>query len=155
MFEKIILIRHGEYSGIGDVGLNREGKERSVKIAEKIAEIIKGDTIGIWSSTANRSKDTAEIIMLQLNAYSIKWKEKLWSDDNHKEDFRWLLEEIKKIRMNNDNWLIIVSHLEYVNDFPRKLGHKEIIHAGKSEGIVINDNTIEKISWKDSNSLDW
>jgi hypothetical protein len=68
----------------------------------------------------------------------------LWSDNAHPHDFEWLKAELSNFQ--NEGTLIIVSHLEYVQDFPSVLGFRGN-SLSYAEGVIIVDDEMSWISW--------
>jgi broad specificity phosphatase PhoE len=137
---KIFLLRHAKkQSGSGDIELSYEGRMEAQKLAKKFSSILKGENVIIWTSSAQRALETATIVKdgikddVQVKEFLVE--EKLWSDNNHPYDFVWLKEKISSF---NDDNLIIISHLEYVQEFPCEIGFAEN-NAGYAEGVLIHD----------------
>jgi len=133
----IFLLRHASYGGGGrDPGLSDSGKKESLELAGKIKACLNEATeITIWSSTANRARETAEIIQQEMQLAELVLIEKLWSDNWHQEDFDWLKKELDEF---DGGVLIIISHLEYVREFPAKIGFG-LNGAGYAEGVKIEN----------------
>lgn len=134
---KIFLVRHADYDGNGPV-LSDYGKQQSLELANKIKASLNGDTgtVTIWTSSANRAKETAQIIKQEMQLAEMIVEEKLWSDNRHPYDFDWLEEQLDEFKGDN---LIIVSHLEYVRQFPGTIGFHEN-NAGYAGGVMIHNN---------------
>jgi len=58
--KKLVIIRHGAYGNDGC--LNEFGKGQIKSLAEKLREHMSGDKVVLLSSTANRARQSAEII---------------------------------------------------------------------------------------------
>ena len=95
----------------------------------------RGGQVVIWTSSANRAKETAQIIKQEMQLAEMIIHEKLWSDNQHRQDFDWLQKELDNFTEGN---LVIVSHLEYVRQFPERLGFNRN-NAGYAEGVLIED----------------
>lgn len=138
MAKRIYLLRHASYaSGNSDPGLSSYGEKQALELANKIISDINNpdEKVEIWTSSANRANETAEIIQKTMQVDSLQVKEKLWSDCDHHEDFGWLKGMLDEFEGEN---LIIVSHLEYVRLFPKEIGFG-INHAEYAEGVKIAD----------------
>lgn len=139
--KKVFLVRHANYRSGDDPGISDDGRNQSQILAQKIkAQLGDGDVV-IWSSSAKRARETAEIIQKNLQPASMVVEEKLWSDNKHRHDFAWLKEKLNGFKEGN---LIIVSHLEYVNDFPAVLGYGtyDLIYA---QGVLITDDGCQPV----------
>ena len=142
MVQQIFLVRHADYFGGGpDPSLSDEGKNQSLNLAEKIKVRLGDGEVTIWTSPANRARETAEIIKQEMQLADLAVKEKLWSDKDHPHDFPWLKEQIESFE---GEVLIIVSHLEYVREFPAELGFYKN-KAGYAEGMLIEGKTYSKL----------
>lgn len=139
--ERLILFRHGRYNG--SLELSDEGRQQMEVLAEKIRpELSGGKRALILSSTAPRARQSAEVVggILEL---AIELHEVLWSDNDHVEDFDATLALIQD-RQEEADVLILVSHLEYVEDFPRFFGRKVLdvpvqsMDPGYAEGCIID-----------------
>jgi len=136
--KKIFLLRHADYlGGVENPGLSDRGKEQAKKLANKIKENLNGDNqnVTIWTSPANRAMETALIIKEQFPDAEFNEHEKLWSDNKHQYDFSWFEGQLQNF---NEGVLIVVSHLEYVQEFPEVFGFDEN-DAGYAHGVLIED----------------
>lgn len=141
MATKIFLVRHADYHGSDpDPVLSDYGKQQSLELANKIKASLNGDvgTVTIWTSSANRAKETAHIIKQEMQLAEMLVEDKLWSDNRHSHDFNWLKQKIDNFEGDN---LIIVSHLEYVREFPAvKMGFN-YNHAEYARGVLISEGS--------------
>lgn len=139
MKKTIIIVRHAEYvndpKNPRDASLSEKGMEQSKHLAFGLSELIDlKSQIVIWSSPANRAMETACILKNKLEIQTeIVSKDLLWADKWHKHDFDWLRKEIEN---SEDETIIIVSHLEYVQDFPALIGGVSN-EAEYTQGIII------------------
>lgn len=144
MTKQIFLVRHADYTGGGpDPVLSENGKKKAQFLGKKIKENLTDGSITIWSSSAKRAEETAEIIKQEMQLADMVIEEKLWSDNKHPHDFPWLKEKINSF---TGDVLIIVSHLEYVREFPRELGYWEN-NAGYTEGVEITNGECTNITY--------
>lgn len=140
MSKQIFLVRHAAYDGGGpDPVLSQQGKQESLALAQKIKQVLGIGDITIWSSPANRARETAEIIKQEMQLADMQIKDLLWSDNRHQHDFNWLKAEIYSF---SGDILIIVSHLEYVREFPAMMGFR-MNNAGYAEGVKIEKGQCE------------
>lgn len=117
--------------------LSEDGKKQALLLAKSITENLNGITeVTIWTSTAKRASQTAQIIKQEMQLAAYEEHEKLWSDNHHKDDFFWLGE---KLNAFNGDILIIISHLEYVRQFPNFWKGFNLNEAGYAEGVLIED----------------
>ena len=137
MSQTVILARHAEYTPSGsDPEVSFVGKLQSEYLANAIeAALGKGAEITLWTSAARRARGTAEVLERRLNPSETVVHEKLWSDNSHRHDFPWLKEQLDAFDGEN---LVIISHLEYVQDFPEYLGYRRN-HASYTQGVIMNE----------------
>ncbi len=137
--KKIFLLRHAHcLEGVENPGLSDFGKEQAEKLAEKIKNNLGGTTevVTIWTSPANRATETALIIRKELSCLYYVERSRLWSDKNHLNyDPMWFRELLNKF---DDRILIVVSHLPYVQQFPKQLGFNEN-NSGYAQGVLIEN----------------
>ncbi|MFZ2072465.1 MAG: phosphoglycerate mutase family protein [Minisyncoccia bacterium] len=136
---KIFLLRHASYVNNDSLNpvLSSSGKEQASNLARKIkAELNKfSGSIVIWTSPAQRANETAQIIKQELQSAEIVEKEKLWEDSYHcNKDFLWLE---KSLNCFYGEVLIIISHQDYVNDFPETIEFRRN-NASYAQGVLIH-----------------
>ena len=140
--EKLFLFRHALYENdynYDDPKLSERGKIQAKELAENIEANLNGDNkdITIWTSPAIRAKETALIIKEKFPTAAYVEYEKLWADRDHRCDFDWLENQLNNFQ---GEILIIISHLKYVCDFPKRLGFDNI-NVGCAGGILVeNEN---------------
>lgn len=147
--KKLILVRHGAYRGSdSNPDLSTEGKMQARRLAEIIKSEVGLEECVIWSSPANRAFETARVIAQQLGIpqSNIEQHEKLWSDDRYSHDFAWLSAKLDAHSSHSSNTVIIVSHLEYVFDFQRRMLDLPVDFPSYAEGFVISESRARKIS---------
>jgi phosphohistidine phosphatase SixA len=141
--KKLYLVRHAEYEGDGaDPFLSLTGKRMAATLGQKIRHSLGSEESVIWTSSANRAVETAHIIKEQLRRTELVKFDKLWSDKKHPHDFEWLKAQLESCKGVT---LIIVSHLEYVQDFPTALGFRKN-YAQYTEGVLIENGACEVFS---------
>jgi len=135
-FKKLFLVRHADYGGGSDPHLSDEGKRQSFQLSQKITSLLEeGEGVTIWTSVANRAHQTAQIIKQEMQLAELFVFGKLWSDNSHRHDFDWLKYQINQFE---GDVLIIVSHLEYVRQFPNAAMGFPYNSAGYAEGVFIS-----------------
>ena len=140
MEQKIFLLRHAKKEGgPGDISLSSDGRIQAKRLAKKILNELRGKNVTIWTSSAMRAQETAIIIKDEIkdevSVTDFLTVAKLWSDNDHPYDFKWLKESINQFKEGN---LIIISHLEYVREFPGTIGFREN-NAGNAQGVLIEN----------------
>lgn len=112
--KKLIVVRHGDYGF--DNHLNEKGEGQMKRISEKLREHIKGLSVYILSSSADRARESTEALSRELDI-GFEFNELLWSDEEHGWSNEALLDLIRtKTRVDV---IVLVTHYEYANDFPR------------------------------------
>jgi phosphohistidine phosphatase SixA len=142
--QRIFLLRHASYSievvGESDPILSYHGNVQAKRLAKALFGSIGKQKVSIWTSPARRASQTADVIKKLFDenqgSCNLFIKEKLWSDSNHHHDFGWLKNEIENCDEEN---LVIISHLEYVQDFPSILNYPHN-NAGYAQGVLITNN---------------
>jgi len=139
--KRLFLLRHANYNYTGrddDPHISDQGKQQARNLSDKIKANLNGndEDITIWTSSANRAKETALIIKEDFpNAEFVEY-EKLWSDNDHPYDFKWFKQQLEDFRGKT---LIVISHLEYVQQFPELLNFPEN-DASYARGVLIENN---------------
>ncbi len=137
--KKLILVRHGHYD-YGDGNLTNKGFVQITGLAKKLFDVLNGSSILMLSSTAPRAVQSAEIISKELGV-PFESHDVLWSGSSGKvagtmRDFKQVLEMIIGHEHQADA-VILVTHYEYVEDFPRFFGTKVFGHSLKSYVIPV------------------
>ncbi len=146
--KNIVLIRHAKSSW--DLPLpdtQRPLSNRGIKdahlVAEQVHKILPKSTI-VWSSTAKRAQNTAQIFAehLHIPLESIIFKDTLYTFDE-----RNLTQTIVKCNNAYDN-LIIFGHNNAITDFVNKFGSLKIDNVPTS-GVVFLQFSIK--NWQELN----
>lgn len=118
----LIVVRHGQYGY--DERLNERGRTQICALAEKLKPFMDGSTVCILTSTADRARESAEILG---SSFGIGFEEHeiLWSEECHPEDLPGTLELVRS-RKDKADVLILVTHLEYAEDFPTYFALEEL-----------------------------
>jgi phosphohistidine phosphatase SixA len=137
----VFVIRHGQDGG---QGLSGQGREQIRQSAEMIKSRVSGKSIAIWSSPAERAKESAEILSKILGVAEISLKKELERDllgmDENNQLKMWDEGGLWKrvIFQGREDILILVTHLEEASKLSRLLrGHKDhLTHAKFFEAEV-------------------
>lgn len=149
---KLVLVRHAEYDktiSLTDPPLSDSGREQARLLAQKIDEITQGSRTVVWSSTANRARETAQIYS-DFTGNDVKLFERLHSSGGYLDyrDADWLIDKLQNLR-NDCDVVVIFSHLEFVQKFPSQIWLEDN-ESDYAEGIILENNgDIRRISWKD------
>ncbi|MFC1594974.1 histidine phosphatase family protein [Patescibacteria group bacterium] len=147
--KKLIVVRHGQYS-IND-HLSDHGRSQMAILADNIKSLVNNESVLILSSTADRARESAEILGERLVANIEEFKI-LCAEDSYRENLQRVLELVLS-RQDKANVLILVTHYGYVGDFPKYYGDEELKvqleyrRPGKAEGLVIDreNKTVTRI----------
>jgi phosphohistidine phosphatase SixA len=119
--KKLIIVRHGHYGD--DLRLNDHGRTAINALATKLVPEVNEKSRLILTSTADRARQSAEIMSIVLGA---RYEEHgvLWSDSEHHWNLVWALNLVNK--HEQVDILTLVTHLEYAEYFPAYFG-KEVL----------------------------
>lgn len=120
--KKLVVFRHG-HDWCDE--LDDDGRRHVTDTAEKLAEHLNGDTLLIVSSTALRAIQTAEIVAKRFKV-GFDRHDMLWSGSSGKvirlyKAFEQIFHYIKD-HPDQPDVVILVTHYEYVQDFPEYFG---------------------------------
>jgi phosphohistidine phosphatase SixA len=132
--KKLVIARHGSYGH--DDCLDDFGKKQIRLLAEELKKLINGDKVVILSSTAERARQSAEILA-EVLVVEHQLHELLWSDCDHPHSHQKALELVRSHKEGADI-IILVTHLEYGEGFPSHFGQHEL------EGTSLNGFGIQK-----------
>jgi len=135
MAERIYIVRHGYAYEVPNGELTPRGKMDAERLAINLKKDLGETPVEIWSSTALRAEETARIIVkAKVQGPAVRFEEKLWCDNEHDHDFKWLE---KQLIASTAGVIVIVTHKEYVNKFPASIGYdeNEIEYA---QGVLIS-----------------
>lgn len=141
MLEQLIVIRHGEYGG--DMLLSGTGKSQMYRLADALEPLLSGRKTTLLTSTAPRAHGSAEVLCSVLG---LGYEEHplLWSDDRHREDIAAAIDLIEQQEAAGYRVVILVTHLEYVEDLPPAFLRERFSGAPrppaprKGQALVIN-----------------
>lgn len=140
-FTKLVIIRHGDYDSRRQ--LDETGRRDIEGLSAKLKERLNGASVLILSSTADRAWQSAEITS---RVFSVPYEKHdvIWSQDSHPPNPKALLELIRS-RENDAKVIMLMTHLEYSEDFPgyfakNYLGGAQLpFHAiSKGEALIID-----------------
>jgi phosphohistidine phosphatase SixA len=117
--KKCIVIRHANYDDtLTNEPLNNSGKTQITKIASYLSNIITPDCkVKLLTSPALRAKNSAELLS-SIIAIQFECCEDLWVNPNQSVEAKSVVNEILKAYTSECDILILISHLEYCNEFP-------------------------------------
>lgn len=118
----LVLARHGHYNDDGR--LSKTGVRQIQSLSEKLKAICNGDSVLILSSPVDRARQSAEILSQNLET-DLEIHDILWSDCDHMEDFDGTI-ELVRLKLDQAQTLILVTHYEYVESFPAYFAKHEL-----------------------------
>ena len=125
--KKLILVRHGTDEGGFNAHLSLTGKRQITDLAGKLAPHVDGNSVLMFSSTALRAQDGAKILSKAISV-SFELCDTLWSGYDGKvlgcvPDFEQVMKLVSS-HPNQADVVILITHYEYVEDFPQFFGKK-------------------------------
>lgn len=120
--KKLVVVRHGHYDD--RYQLNDHGRNQIRSLAEQLRPHITDATIKILTSTADRARESGEILSGIFQA-EIEQHEVLWSESRHPENLAEAL-QLVRAKFNEVDVLILTTHYEYVERFPGYFFRKEL-----------------------------
>jgi phosphohistidine phosphatase SixA len=109
----------------GGFHLNDQGRDEMRRLVESVRGLLNADSTLILTSTANRARESAELIAAFLKIKNVEEHEILLSDRSRPEDFPGVLKLIRTVKDGVDT-LVLVTHLEYAKYFPSFFGEEEL-----------------------------
>lgn len=149
--KQLILMRHAPYGE--DDRISPQGIEITLNIAPRIFREIHGDKILLLSSTAPRAMDTSKILVDHIAALKPdvvrEDHEELWSDNEHYPNNR-VVEALVNSKKDNFDTIILVTHLEYAENFLQHYFGRELLFSAlsspqKGEAVSVD---IQQMTWK-------
>lgn len=131
--DKLVIVRHGHYDSNDQ--LSECGRVQIRELSKKLKSSINGSPLLILTSNQDRARQSAEILGSAFNV-GFEEYEILWSEGKHPEDLPGALELIRS-RKNDAEVIVLVTHYEYVEDFPRYFGKNEL-------GVELRSHLIDK-----------
>jgi len=139
--KKLILIRHAKsewenQTSDFDRPIKESGIKKSLIVAAELKQKLDFNLDKIYCSSAMRTKETAEIFMMQLNPdYIVKFEEDLYTFNLNE-----LTEFIRNIP-NKYNNVMIFGHNEGLTDFINHFGNKKIDNLSTSGTVCLEFNS--------------
>lgn len=138
--QKLILVRHGEYGA--DLGLTATGEQQIRSLIPALAAMTQGRKFAVVTSTATRARESAAILATGLQTV-FEENRLLGADDLWMEKHQELLDYIKEATRQLDV-LILVTHMEYVDQFPHYFAQIELqtelpYHMSRKGEVVVID----------------
>jgi|GEM_PF-2068108 len=126
-FRKIIIIRHGVYDATDR--LDATGQRQMQALIDPLKQHLAGESnVLLLTSSAPRAEDSMKILSEGLGL-PYEAHPYFWSDNGHSQDnFRAKELLIEKATEKKADVIVLVTHLEYANGFPRYI----VAEAGKS-----------------------
>ncbi len=123
---KLLIVRHGAYNedNMHDMHLSDAGKTQLNGLSKKIVAMVGDKKAAILSSTAHCAHESAAIIAERIGC-DFEKHEILWSERDHPDNFPGTLDLIRPY-LDDTDVLIMVTHYEYVEDFPRYFAKEQL-----------------------------
>ncbi len=127
LLKKIILVRHGQFEGMPpNDSLSDRGKTQIENLGEYLVNRrLVGEKIAGISSTAKRSRETAEILRRHLNTRTFETCECFYSSGGGIAD--WQLSEAFQVIADKEascDTVVITTHYEFLKYFPTIWGER-------------------------------
>ncbi len=119
MFEKLILVRHGQCEMEDSRPLTQWGREQITQTAGRLRQHVDGKTAAIVSSTFLRARMSAKIIADALGTTFTETNDLKWAL-NEQDMFKGF--QVVQAHQERVQVLILVVHLEHLEDFPNYYG---------------------------------
>jgi phosphohistidine phosphatase SixA len=131
--ETLILVRHGHDI---DDRISALGTGEMNALCDRLAHTVQsGGSVLILSSVTQRAQDSADVLAKRFGA-PVETFEVLWSENAHPENMAGALALIREHERRADI-LMVVTHHEYVKDFPAYYGREEL-------GVTFPSKLIDK-----------
>ncbi len=135
---RLFLVRHAQPTN--DSSLSNKGRFDALNLAHRIEKILDNTasrSVVIWTSDTIMARETTGIIRDHISLtrptnFDIYHK----LNDGTRDNFDWLK---KQLELFEEKTLIVVSDLDYVRDFPTRLGFKAN-NSCFAQGVYINGN---------------
>lgn len=125
--KRLVIARHGEYSGGGNNPLlNADGQAQMRRLADGLKALINGGSVVVLASTAARGSMSGKVVATCLEC-AMEECPVLWSDNQHDTNCAEVLELIQSKK--DFDTVVLVTHLEYTQKLPSHIG--EHLFGGK------------------------
>ena len=114
--KKVIVVRHGYYRG---VDLHDIGRQQIRELGNLIKASVYGGTTQLFSSTAPRAAQSADILS-EILGVGVELHDFLWSGPDGPEGCRTNLSKTLDLcKQSSADVIILVTHLEFTERFPK------------------------------------
>ena len=141
MIKKLILVRHGQYDNAGH--LTDYGREKIKILAKKLKQLVDDEMlVVVLASPAERTSESAEVISKMFGVEFEKTDSLLSEGALYPMNLSRALELVKS--KDKADIIILVTHFDYVADFPKYFSERELgitlpsIEIGKGEAWVVD-----------------
>jgi phosphohistidine phosphatase SixA len=138
---KLILVRHGQYDNTGHLSDN--GREQIKMLAGKLEQYMKDDmSVVVLASPTHRTYESAEIISKAFGVEFQTYKDLLSEGLDNPMNLEGAYKLVKSL--DKADIIILVTHFDYVADFPKFFSEKEwgiklpSIEIGKGEAWIVD-----------------
>lgn len=151
--ELVAVIRHGEYDY--NYNLDEGGREQIRLLSSKLKEIVSGKKTVMFTSTAARAVQTAEILSRELG---VTFEERKFLHSGGGDlDTEQAEKALELIRTANADVVLLSTHFEFVESFPAIIGDKLLgarlcsnqIPKGSAWLVNCRNPSIILVSWRD------
>ena len=139
--KKLILVRHGQYDNSGH--LTDNGREQIKMLTKKLMQYTEDDmSVLVLASPAQRTYESAEIISKLFDIESETQDDLLSDGLNSPMNLDRLYKRIKSI--DKADVIILVTHFDYVADFPNYFSEMEwgiklpSVEIGRGEAWIVD-----------------
>lgn len=160
----LVIVRHGDYA-VGGI-LSKEGKKQINSIALQLSNLTPIENAVILTSPAPRALESAEIIQQKFGIYQLVEIPFFRSDTTAPAPTYYRDRDPSKVldiihEHEDYDIVIVVSHLELVNEFPSffarkslgKFWHLPELEKGEAIHIDISNQTFKVLKYIDNNLL--
>lgn len=147
----LVVVRHGEYY-LSDGRLSELGRQQMADLAAKLKPLIADGAVCMLVSTEPRAQDSADVLARELGGVQARASHQVlcsWGGYIPDDDVAVTLELVRK--KFDVEALILVTHFEYVRDFPTVYGKAELgaviepreLHKGRCRVVFCDEKRAE------------